>query len=232
MQFLARAGLAVMGLALAAPVAVWADPPASSSNPHNHRRGLFGKQRLCAECQRAKLQAEGINIPPPPPLPGAAVTTEGGVCTTCQASAGQVVMPAPGQGVVVEGAAPGYAVVGGDAAPGYAVVGGEAPTADPSPIGMVQARPNQGPAPASAASADRSVMPASMAAPDPVKPNGSNRPRILSHLFGVSAIGRDFREERERRRGQEHASIRYDAQPQKVTELPASAVYGNKRSGR
>ncbi len=66
MHLLARTGLALLGLALAAPVAVWADPPASadSSNPHQHRRGLFGKQKPCAECQRAKLQAQGINIPP------------------------------------------------------------------------------------------------------------------------------------------------------------------------
>jgi hypothetical protein len=220
MQFLARAGLAVVGLALAAPVAAWADPPASPSSPHKHRRGLFGKERLCAECQRAKLQAQGINIPPPPALPTGTVVTEGEVCTTCQASAGQP--------MIVEGAAPGYAVVGGDSAPGYAVVGGQGPTADPSPIGMVQARPNR--APGQPATADRSVMPVSTAAPEPVRPLGSNRPHILSHLFGVSAIGRDFREERQRRKGQEHASIRYDEQPQKVTELPASTVYG-KRSG-
>lgn len=222
MHLLARTGLAFLGLALATPVAVWADPPASaSSNPHNHRRGLFGKQKLCAECQRAKLQAQGINIPPPPSLPGQVVSegvvTEGGVCTACQA----------GQGAVVSDSASGYAVVGGDSAPGYAVVGGQAPSADPSPIGVVQARPTQ--APGRSAGTDRSVMQASNAgpAPDPIKPAGSNRPQILSHLFGFSAIGRDYREARQRRKGEEHASIRYDQpEAQRVTDLPASKVYG------
>lgn len=223
MHLLARTGLALLGLALAAPVAVWADPPASadSSNPHQHRRGLFGKQKLCAECQRAKLQAQGINIPPPPALPQGVVTTDGGVCTTCQQAAGQ-------EGVVISSteAAPGYAVVGGDSAPGYAVVGGQMPTADPSPIGVVQGRPAQ--APGRPAGTDRSVMQASVApAPDPVRPAGSNRPQILSHLFGISAIGRDYREAKQRRKGEAHAAIRYDQPPtERVTDLPASKVYG------
>jgi hypothetical protein len=222
MHILARAGLAVVGLALATPVAVWADPPASSSNPHNHRRGLFGKERLCAECQRAKLQAQGIHVPPPPALPNGVVTqgvvTDRGVCTTCQA----------GQGIVVSGPAPGYAVVGGDSAPGYAVVGGQVPSADPSPIGVVQARPGR--APGRSASTDRSVMAASAPAPDPISPHGSNRPHILAHLFGLSEIaeiGREYREEKQRKYGEKHASSRFDEQPQRITELPASKVYGS-----
>ncbi|SIO44364.1 hypothetical protein SAMN05444166_4770 [Singulisphaera sp. GP187] len=216
MTLLTRTGLALLGLALATPVAVWADPPASAGNPHNHRRGLFGKQKLCAECQRAKLQAQGINIPPPPSLPAGGVTTEGGVCTACQA----------GQGMVVSDSAAGYAVVGGDSAPGYAVVGGQVPSADPSPIGVVQGRPSQ--APGRSAGTDRSVMQAStMPAPDPVRPAGSNRPRVLSHLFGLSEIGSEYRERKQRLRGQDHASIRYDQpETQRVTDLPASKVYG------
>ena len=64
-------------------------------------------------------------------------------------------------------------------------------------------------------------------APDPIKPAGSNRPHILSHLFGLSAIGSDYREAKQRRRGEDHASIRYDQpQAERVTDLPASKVYG------
>ena len=44
-------------------------------------------------------------------------------------------------------------------------------------------------------------------APDPIKPAGSNRPQILSHLFGLSAIGSDYREARQRRQG---AGARFD----------------------
>lgn len=226
MNILARAGLAVVGLALATPVAVWADPPASSSHSHNHRRGLFGKEKLCAECQRAKLQAQGIHIPPPPTIPNGAVP-QGAECTTCQMAAGQE--------IVISDSASGHAVVGGDsAAPGYAVVGGQVPSAEPTPIGVVQSQAGRAPAsaPGRAGTSDRSVMPASIPAPDPIRPAGSNRPRVLSHLFGFSAIGRDYREEMQRRRGEEHAAIRYDqeVQKEKITDLPASKVYGRRRA--
>ena len=168
MHILTRAGLAVVSLALAVPAVVRADPPASSGNPHNHRRGLFGKEKLCAECQRAKLQAQGINIPPPPPIPNGVVTegvvtTDGGVCTTCQS----------GPRMVVTDSAAGHAVVGGDTAPGYAVVGGQVPTIAPAPIGVVQARP--GAAPGRNTNADRSVMQASGSAPDPIRPPGDRK---------------------------------------------------------
>jgi len=229
MRLLTRTTLAVVGLALAGPASTWADPPAPAGAPHKHPRGLFGKEKLCADCQRAKLQSQGISIPPPPSLPTGTVTTSvGGECTACQNGQYHEHPGVISEGVPVANSGSGYAVVGGDAAPGYAVVGGEGPVIDPSPIGVVQARPNQVGPQAGPRTADSSVMQTSIPAPDPVKPLGSNRPRILSHLFGVSAIGRDYREERQRKRGQEHASIRYDNQPTQVKDLPASQVYGRK----
>src|SRR4051794_27014794 len=125
MRRLARIGLATLGLAMAAPDAVWAGQPVtaptSSSTKHKHPRNLFGKEKLCVECERAKLAAQGINMPAPPPLPQG-VVMEGGQCTTCQT-------------------APGMAVVNGDTAPGYAVVGDPMmPGEGPAPIGVVQAR--------------------------------------------------------------------------------------------
>lgn len=226
MRFFARMGLAVLGLAVAAPHAVWADPPASvASQPpgHVHRKGLFGRTKNCPECQRAKLQAQGINMPAPPPLPQGVVMEGGAVagasCPTCVAGGGQVVM-------IQDGSAPGYAVVGGPGgAPGYAVVGGEGPTGDPLPIGAVASRGAYPPA-GRPGVADPSVMPTSIPAPpEPVRPPGHNHPQIIGHMFGLTGIGRHQREESERRRREKHASIHYDQQTDKVTELPASVVY-------
>jgi hypothetical protein len=68
-------------------------------------------------------------------------------------------------------------------------------------------------------------MPSSFS-PDPYVSNGRNRPHILAHLFGLDAIGRASREDRERRVMENHASISYQPQSVQPTELPASMVYG------
>lgn len=121
----------------------------------------------------------------------------------------------------------GHAMVS-DAAPGYAVVGGPMPGAEPAPIGMVQSR-GMAQAAGRSAPADRSVMPTSIpAAPQPLTPGGHNRPHVVSHMFGLSAIGRTQREEAEKRRGQKHAAIRYGTEAEKVNELPTSMVYGRR----
>lgn len=211
MRRLARIGLATLGLAVAAPDAVWAGQPVNASTgsttKHKHPRNLLGQEKLCVDCQRAKLKAQGVDMPAPPALPQG-VVMEGGQCTTCQT-------------------APGMAVVNGDVAPGYAVVGDPMMLGEgPAPIGVVQARLG-GPMAPGAALTDRAVMPTSIPpAADPVPPAGSNRPHVISHVLGLSAIGRDRREEAQRRSGQKHASIRYSNEEQRVTELPASKVYG------
>ncbi|MFO0950347.1 MAG: hypothetical protein U0835_04205 [Isosphaeraceae bacterium] len=53
-----------------------------------------------------------------------------------------------------------------------------------------------------------------------------NRPHIVSHLLGVSGIGREAREARARRREEAHAAIPYGPSSQPVSELPARMVYG------
>jgi hypothetical protein len=137
--------------------------------------------------------------------------------------------------------------------PGYAIAGGTVPTptlapsAEPTPIGVIQNRyafQYQGPgmgAPGVAATGgpagrspgrrgpgagDPAVMPTSFA-PDPYDPIGHNRPHILTHLFGLDALGHRSREERERRAREKHASISYDPLSQsRVGDLPAKMVYG------
>jgi hypothetical protein len=52
-----------------------------------------------------------------------------------------------------------------------------------------------------------------------------DRPHILSHVFGLPRFGQLSRDRVEQQRGQ-HAAISYGDPNQKVTELPASMVYG------
>ena len=54
MRRLARIGLAVVGLAVASPIAAWAGPPVPiPGTTHKHPRGLFGREKLCAECHES-----------------------------------------------------------------------------------------------------------------------------------------------------------------------------------
>jgi hypothetical protein len=135
--------------------------------------------------------------------------------------------------------AAGYAVVGPggmEGAPGYAVVGGSGAPGDPTPIGVARATLNPwadprmaamsarpGSRPYDPAVAPSSMPPAQVALADPVH----NRPHIISHLFGVPRFGRHWRQREEQRREQ-HAAIAYGESTQKVTEVPASVVFGKK----
>jgi hypothetical protein len=146
-----------------------------------------------------------------------------GKCVACESQGGQVLM----QGPMMVNNGPGRAVVGGEA-PGYAVVGEPMPGADPMPIGVVGSRlaGNAPPLANPAAARDAMLMPSSMSS-NPVTSPDHHRPHIISHAFFLDAIGKRSRFARERAREERHASIPYGPQPeQKVTELPASMVYG------
>lgn len=272
MRSLSRMGLGLLGLAVLASSAAWADPPRTQPSATRPRRPLLHKPYLCAACQRAELQAKGIAVPPPPPLPpggtvdyrkcdrcgstGAASTSTTGrslsSCTECANAANSPVMLGPdGTPMSVNngGPAPGYAVAGG--APGYSVAGGAMPSGEPMPIGTVEGRyayqnpgaamggmggtgmpmapgrPAMGAGAQGRGSGDPAVMPSSYtAAPEPYLPPGRNRPHVLTHLFGLDAIGGRAREERLRREREAHAAISYQPRNEPVTELPASMVYG------
>ncbi len=202
---------------------------AAAHKSHKHRRGLFGREHLCPDCQRAKLAARGIDVPPPPmmPAPGATVVMqEGAPCAACEAAkAGVVMMPS--------GVETGRAVLGDT--PGYAVVGDAPVAAEPAPVGRVQANwPNHhgamAAAPGQPGQYDHGVMPSSYAGNAPrLSPMGdppARNPMILGHLFGLTEIGKARRLERDKKAREAHASISYDQQNQVVTEVPASAVYG------
>jgi hypothetical protein len=145
---------------------------------------------------------------------------------------------------VAGGAAAGYAVAGGSA-----IIGGTVPLAEPTPVGVIQGRyayQDQSPGIAvagggqpptgrigsvanarSTGSSDPSVMPTSFNT-EPYDAVGHNRPHVLSHVFGLDAIGRHGREANARRKEEKHASIPYQSlSDQKVVEdVPARVVYG------
>lgn len=231
MRVLARIGCSLAALALAAPAVALAGVPAEVAsgaapwNPnatvsHKHKKTLFGGEKLCAECQRAKAQAEShVHVPPPPPLPAAGVVKHDGSCDVC----GQPKMVVQGGAYIQQtpGLAQGYA---GGVAPGYAVSG--APNyggAGPAAIGMY---PPQLAAAAPVQGRDAAVMPVA-AASDPISAAGHNRPHIISHMLNLDNFGRARAQEKERHRGEKHASIPFGPQGQTaVADLPAKMVYG------
>jgi hypothetical protein len=75
---------------------------------------------------------------------------------------------------------------------------------------------------------DPSVMPTAIPpAQNALAGPGHDRPRVIGHLLGIPKPGM-LRREREDKERQRHAAIAYDQANGKLTELPASMVYGNK----
>ena len=70
-----------------------------------------------------------------------------------------------------------------------------------------------------------SIPPAQVALEGP----GHDRPHVIGHLLGIPKFGA-IRREREDKERQKHAAIAYDQPGAKVTELPASMVYGDKNA--
>jgi hypothetical protein len=248
MRFRARLVLGLCGVALAVPAVVMAaplgddesappavemqGPPPARAEPHHHK-GLFGR-RHCVECQRARVKArDGVDVPAPPPLePGVAagVASSEGYCPTCQ---GRVVASAPAMSHDAQ--APGYAVVGGPAgpeAPGYAVVGDAMAGSDPAPVGISKLRNSAPGDPRLAAMGGRgpldpAVVPTNLPPPQMALTSPpSNRPHILTHLFGLDVFSH-LRRDHETKERDKHASIAYGDSARPVTELPASMVYGD-----
>jgi hypothetical protein len=255
MRVQARLLLGMFGLAFAVPMLVTAAPfdenagayavPGGQPNPQpapHHHKGLLHR-RHCVECQRAYVKAhDGVDVPAPPPLEhgammhGQVMAAQGGSCTICQ---GNVVTSGPM--MAANGNAPGYAVVGGPPvmasadAPGYAVVGEAGLGSDPTPIGVSRSghaasndprmaamgpRPAGGPYDPSVV--PTSTPPAQVALAGP----GADRPHIIGHLLGIPKLGQMRRAAEDKER-QKHAAIAYDQPNAKVSELPASMVYGN-----
>jgi hypothetical protein len=79
-------GLGLAGLALVAPTAVLADPPASKPSAGKKTKPKptsFHRSHLCAQCQWAEMRSKGINVPPPPRMPQGGQAVPGTACDRC-----------------------------------------------------------------------------------------------------------------------------------------------------
>lgn len=203
----------------------------SGAAPAHHHHGILGR-RHCVECQRARAKAvDGIDVPPPPGYAGAPMLAPGETIVSGPTIVSERVVS------VTDPQAPGHAVVGGEDTAGYAVVGGQpGPAADPTPIGVARGAYAAAAADPRMAQAmrqpgrgafDPAVMPTSIPpAPTPMSGPGHNRPHVISHILGIPKFGR-LHQERVDKKRQEHAAITY-GDGSKVTELPASMVYGQR----
>jgi hypothetical protein len=117
------------------------------------------------------------------------------------------------------------------------MVNGQAEGAEPSPIGMARGAhatpvdprmPGAAPRPG-AGPYDPSVMQSSLPpAQNALTSNpGDGHSHIVKYVKGVFGIGR-IHDELDERRRDKHSAIAYGDPNQKVIELPASMVYGQK----
>ncbi len=151
-----------------------------------------------------------------------------GVCKTCKAlleMPGEVTVMAPGTPTTAVAAAQPGRAVATDAMPGRAVVA----AADPEPIGVMQTNYSARVPAGAMAKPAVPAMPAQPGRGPFLGEQHETKPHVLGHLFGFSAMQRDWQdkwEEKGRKKREKHAAISYDSNESKVQELPASAVYG------
>ena len=162
---------------------------------------------------------------------------QAGSCPTCQ---GNVVVTGPV--MTADAHAPGYAVVGGPGAmasadaPGYAVVGEAARGPRSGPDRRLQVGPGalrRSPHGRDGRSSGRRWTLRSLGRPHghtagsgrDARSRAHNRPHIIATCWESRSSGSRRRAEEDKER-QKHAAIAYDQPDAKVTELPASMVYG------
>ena len=226
-----------------APAAGSAAPTAAK---HTHKHKL---RTVCAGCAKKQEDAmAGAKIV-------ACAHSKNGVCPACRTlleMPGTVTMGAPMAAPAPNAEAPGRAMVSSGPAgqpgmnpnqPQYAAqaaVYDPSMTPEPTPIGVMQtnyARPGMMPAAPAAGGVPTasSMMPghglagtSANPAPYQHKPTSSANPHVVGHLLGLKSLGSDWREQRDRRKTEAHASIPYNTDGTTINELPASVVYGGK----
>jgi hypothetical protein len=154
-----------------------------------------------------------------------------GVCKTCKAlleMPGEVMVVVPGTAAptapTLAAAQPGRAVAT-DAMPGRAVVA----AGDPEPIGVMQTNYSANVPAGAAAKPAAPAMPAQPGRGPFLGEQHETKPHILGHLFGFSAMQRDWQdkwEEQGRKKREKHAAVSYDSNESKVQELPSTMVFG------
>ncbi len=236
-----------------------ATTPAPVPTPLDHRhfgrvaRGLVPCERCAAQARQRKAALEmagpkpdAVVVAPPAPVRGdhGPIPTAGmpegsrivgcahssnGVCKTCKAwleMPGEVTVVAPGTAAsTVVAGTPGRAVAT-DAMPGRAVVA----AGDPEPIGVMQTNYSANVPAGAAAKPAAPAMPAQPGrGPYLGAQHDSSNPYVIGHLFGFSAMHRDWQDklaEKDRKKREKHAAISYDSDQSKVEELPSTMVFG------
>ncbi len=225
-----------------APVAAPASIPAQSPARHSKKFGMMPAHR-----------AKNVQMTPPTGRIVACAHSKNGVCPTCQAlleMPGTVTMGAPSPAPSAE--VPGRAMVSNQptarpSASGMNQVAQMTPVAavydpstgpEPTPIGVMQtnyAQPGMAPVAPSSIPSASSMQPghalaASGASPAPYqhKSTSSANPHVLGHIFGYAGVASEWREERNKKKSQAHASIPYNSEGTTINEIPASMVYGNR----
>jgi hypothetical protein len=95
---------------------------------------------------------------------------------------------------------------------------------DPAPVGVMEPR-FAAVAPSASRVRDTAIL-RSTFAQDAIAPPPANKPHVVRHLLGLSGVGRERAEARERSKREKHASIHYGTQAEPVVALPNSMVYG------
>ena len=246
MLSLTQIGLALLGLSLAITPATQAGAPfmkgsylppdakSPNANPYRKEHDPKIEGTLCPDCQRAQLAEKGIMAPPPPPNPDG-ILVGARPCPKCKRPATMYMTERKTRRTppmtTVAHEPNGHAVVGDASAPGHAVVNDTSPFAEPAPVGLMRANFG-GSVAGRPAPADRAAMTPIPPAPTALTASGGDRPNILAHLFGISAVRRDWRtmwEAGDDRRREAHAATAYGPMDQPtVTDVPASMVYGRR----
>ncbi len=230
------------------PTAAVASAPASAAKPHKHR----GKV-LCASCaSKQEMSMQGMQVVACAHSKNGVCPA----CRTLLEMPGTVTVgnPAPN---APAGEAPGHAMVSSGPAnqpamnPAQAQYANQSAVynpgmmgAEPSPIGVMQTNYAQ-PGTMAAAPAGPAMMPNSVPtassmmpghsmaesggnpAPFQRKTTSSSNPYIISHIMGWRNVAKEWREQKDDRKTQAHASIPYNTDGTTINELPASVVYGS-----
>ncbi len=223
-----------------APAPTTAATPAPAPARHAHKLGMLSAHR-----------AKKPDMTPPTGRIVACAHSKNGVCPACRTlleMPGTFTMGTPASSPSTE--APGRAMVSHSptarpAAPGVnqfaqanQAVYDPSMSPEPTPIGVMQtnyAQPGMVPAAASGVPTASSMQPghalaASGASPAPFqhKSTSSVNPHVIGHIFGYSGVAAEWREERNRKKAQAHASIPYNNEGTTINEIPSSMVYGNR----
>ena len=189
------------------------------------RNGLFGWPKKCPICDRQLVASAGVT----PNAPMGVATAPGGVAPPQMTlwSEKSIKTSLASNGNASQNAPSGFAVAS-DAAPGRSLAFMPSYPGEPVPVDSSMA-PRGTAVARRSAPYDRSVLPTSVPpAQTPLDPHEHSRLHLIPRVLGLTAIGRQHREDRDRMSREKHASIAYEPQASPIADLPMSVVYSRR----